>query len=107
VTPSPSSADARPELPPLWQASFDARTLEQYFADLASAADVQSIRTKADPRQHAAADPLTLTAARDLLASGLVRGVQVVYRYDESDWADTVLAVPNGYRIVRMQVPAG
>jgi hypothetical protein len=93
------------ELPPLWQATFDDRTLDQYFSDLASAADVLSVQAKADSRNYASADPLTLDAARDRLTAGDVRGVQVHYRFDGREWTDTVLRVPGGYRLVRMEAP--
>jgi hypothetical protein len=101
----PAPADARPELPPLWQATFDESILDRLFADLESATEVLSIQAKADPRAHAPADPLTLAAAWERLAARAVRGVQVRYRYDGHEWADTVLCAPGGYRLVRMQVP--
>ena len=99
-------ADARPELQTLWQATLDDGTLAQLFADLGAAAEVLSVQAKADPRRPAAADPLTLAAARDRLTAGDARAVQVRYRYDGCEWTDTVLRVPGGYRLVRMQVPA-
>lgn len=101
------TSDARPELPPLWQATFDDRLLDQLFADLATAADVLSVQAKTDPRKYATADPLTLGAARERLTAGDVRGVQVHYRYDGREWTDTVLRVPGGYRLVRMAVTSG
>lgn len=93
------------ELPPLWQATFDDRTLDQLFADLESAAEVLSIQAKADPRKYAAAEPLTPAAARDQLKAGDVRALQIQYRYDGREWTDTVLRLPGGYRLVRMEVP--
>jgi hypothetical protein len=104
VTP-PAPASARPVLPPLWQATFDESTLDRLFVDLESATEVLSVQAKADPRAYAPADPLTLTTARERLTTRAVRGVQVRYRYDGHEWTDTVLCVPGGYRLVRMQVP--
>jgi hypothetical protein len=101
----PAPADARPKLPPLWQATFDESTLDRLFVDLESAAEVLSVQAKADPRAYAPAGPLTLAAAWERLAARAVRGVQVRYRYDGDEWTDTVLCVPGGYRLVRMQVP--
>ena len=49
---------------------------------------------------------LNPAAARDRLKAGDVRGVQLRYRYAGREWTDTVLRVPGGYRLVRMEVPA-
>jgi hypothetical protein len=94
-------------LPPLWQATFDDRMLDQLFADLGSSAEVLLVRVKADPQRYAADEALTLGDALDRLKAGDARGVQVCYRYDGEEWADTVLRSPGGYRLIRMKNPAG
>jgi hypothetical protein len=94
-----------PPLPALWQATFDDQLLDQYFADLGSAAEVISVRAKADPRRYAADGPLTLSDAHNSLKEGVARGVQIHYRYGGEEWTDTVLRGPGGYRLVRMKVP--
>jgi hypothetical protein len=95
-----------PAVPPMWQAELDPATLDQLFADLATAAEVLSVRGKADPRVYAAADPLTLAAARNRLTAGDLTAVQLRYRYDGHEWADTLLRAPGGFRLVRCQVSA-
>jgi hypothetical protein len=95
-----------PPVPPMWKADLDAPALAQLFADLASAAEVLSVQGKGDPRRFAAAEPLTLQAARDRLDAGELAGVQIRYRYDGETWADTLLRTPAGFRLVRCRTPA-
>jgi len=95
-----------PPVPPMWQATLDAATLGQLFADLAASAEVLSVQGKGDPRRYASADPLTLEAARDRLASGELAGVQLRYRFDGHEWADTLLRAPAGFRLVRCRLAA-
>jgi hypothetical protein len=90
----------------MWQAELGEGTLDQLFADLAASAEVLSVRGKADPRRYASADPLTLAAARDRLTTGDLTAVQLRYRYDGHEWADTLLRAPGGFRLVRCQIPA-
>jgi hypothetical protein len=97
--------EPRPDLPILWKATLDDPMLDQLFTDLESAAEGLSVQVKGDPREYASTDPLTLDAARHRLRAGDVRGVQVRYRYDGREWTDTVLRVPGGYRLVRMEAP--
>jgi hypothetical protein len=88
----------------MWQAELDATALDQLFADLGTAAEVLSVQGKAGAGRHASPEPLTLETARDQLASGALRGVQLRYRYDGSEWADTLLRVAGGFRLVRCRV---
>lgn len=100
-------ADGKPELPPLWQANFTDETLDQYFVDLASSAEGISVQAKADPRKYSSGDPLTLNVAHDRLKAGDIRGIQIHYRYDNREWTDTLIRLPDGYRLVRMEVTSG
>lgn len=94
-----------PPVPPMWQADLDAAALRQLFADLGSAAEVLSVHGKAGSGRYASAEPLALETAHELLASGGIAGVQLRYRYDGSEWADTLLRTPGGFRLVRCRVP--
>lgn len=88
-------------LPPLTQALLDAPTLAALFADLAEHADVLDVITKGAPRRHAAAEVISLDAAREALNHGVA--VQVRYRWDGAEWLDTLMPSGAGARIVRIQ----
>jgi hypothetical protein len=94
-----------PPVPPLWQADFDEAALEQLFVDLATAAEVLSVRGKVNPVLAASPEPLDLGAARDQLFAGVLTGVQIRYRFDGHEWVDTVLRNGPTFRLIRCRVP--
>lgn len=96
-----------PAVPPMWQATLDPAALAQLFTDLRAAAEVESVRGKADPRGYAPADALTLDAAHARLTAGELTGVQIRYRFDGHDWTDTVLRAAGGFRLVRCRASDG
>jgi hypothetical protein len=90
-----------PPVPLMVEGVIDPMTLAQLFADLAAFATVLSVRDKGDPRCCSGEDPLSPDAALERLLTGSARAVQVRYRFDGYEWADTILAVPTGFRVVR------
>lgn len=94
-----------PPVPLLVEGVLDAPSLEQLFADLAAHAEILSIHEKGDPRGYAGVDGLTLGQARERLLGGVAGRVQVRYRFEGHEWADTILGSPAGFRVVRCQVP--
>ena len=95
-------------LPELTQAVLDDATLDQLFVDLASLTQVLEVSAKYAERGYVApeASRLTLADARVLLARRAVRGVQIRYRYDGTEWWDTLMLTPAGVRIVRIAAPS-
>jgi hypothetical protein len=90
-------------LPELTQAYLDADTLDALFADLAACARVLEVVAKLAPTQMIPNQRLTLDDARALITSRKVRGVQIRYRYDDAEWWDTLMAAPEGVRVVRIR----
>lgn len=96
-------ADA-PRLPELTQGLLDAGTVDRYFADLEACAELEGILVKASAQAMVGGQPpTTLSEARALVHGGTVRGVQIRYRYDGSDWCDTLMPSPQGVRLVRLR----
>lgn len=87
--------------PELQQADLDPTTFEQLFIDLATHADVLGISAKGGATRYAGTDSLDLAMARAALLAGAVRGVQIRYRYQDSEWWDTILALNGVFRLVR------
>ena len=52
--------------------------------------------------QYLTQQQLTLADARRLLEARAVRGLQLRYRYDNADWWDTLMVLPDGFRLVRL-----
>jgi hypothetical protein len=88
----------------MWQAVLNEVTLGQLFADLTASAEVLSVQGKAGAGRYGSAEPLTLAAAYDRLASGEITGVQIRYRFEDREWIDTLLRVGHGFRLVRCRV---
>ena len=87
--------------PELQQATLDPATFEQLFIDLATHTEVLGIHAKGRATAYAGNDHLDLRGARAALLAGVVRGVQIRYRFQEVEWWDTLLAIDGAIRLVR------
>lgn len=96
---------APPPLPDLQQATFDVVELEHLLRDLAACARVTEVIPKYAATGHVAEAPaLTLEDGRRLLLDGSARAVQFRYRFENADWWDTVMVLPDGqFRLVRIR----
>jgi len=95
-------------LPDLQQSILDAPTVDQLFADIAACGSQLEIIPKfAAEERIDASSRLTLEDGRALLLAGQLRALQIRYRYQGSDWWDTLLPVPQGHRLVRIEHPGG
>lgn len=90
-------------LPDLHQATIDSATLDQLFRDIQEHADVTDVIPKFTQRGYVPEGPISLEEARKLLHSQSARGVQIRYRYEGSDWWDTIMTATPGYRLVRIR----
>lgn len=93
-------------LPDLQQSVLDQATLEQLFVDLAALTEITEIIPKMSAEGYVPEQSrMNLDEARGLLFGGQVRGLQIRYNYQGSQWWDTLLPVPGneGFRIVRIQ----
>ena len=94
------------ELPALQESVLDAGTLEALFADLEACTEITEVIPKAAAEGYVPeCSELTLHEARALLCSGQIRGLQIRYNYQGSQWWDTLLpdSNSNNFRIVRIQ----
>ncbi|NWK56716.1 hypothetical protein HW115_13920 [Verrucomicrobiaceae bacterium N1E253] len=101
----PQSPEKTP-LPDLQQSVLDPETLSQLFSDLSELTEVLEVIPKAAAQGYVPeCGTLTLEEGRALLLSGRVRGLQIRYQYQGSQWWDTLLpdAQSGGFRIVRIQ----
>lgn len=92
-------------LPDLHTSDLDAATFAALFDDLERHAEVLDVLVKGDARANASDVPVPLREAQAMLAAGVVRGVQIRYRWEGAEWRDTLLRLPTNIRIVRMRMP--
>lgn len=94
------------EFPPMANALLDQAGVNALFEDIRTCTQVEEVRVRGSAREMTNAETnLELFAARDLLISGRVRGVQVRYAYDGGTWFDTLIVDPGGagWRLVRVR----
>lgn len=96
------TAETEKPLPELHQANLDAATLEAFFEDLAACAKIIEVISKASAG-YAAPTSISLDEGRILFLDGKLRGLQIRYLYQGSEWWDTLLNTPNGVRITRIK----
>lgn len=101
----PTFADG-PPVPLMVEGVIDAATLRTLFADLAAAATVLGVQQKGSPTGYTSPDAVTAEIALTRLLTGETRAVQVRYHFDGHEWADTILALPAGFRVVRCRQDA-
>jgi hypothetical protein len=92
-----------PPLPELYEGELDGAGLAAYQAALRTSTRVISVRAKSGATglsvAHTGVDPALADLRR-----GAIRAVQVRYEYDGVEWSDTLLALPHGVRVLRMQI---
>ncbi|MBL8867973.1 MAG: hypothetical protein KF873_23420 [Gemmataceae bacterium] len=90
-----------PPVPLMVEGTIDSPTLAKMFAEIESHGTLIGIREKAGPGDYAGTEELTPALALDRLQRREARAVQIRYRHDGFEWTDTVLAMPDGFRVVR------
>ena len=95
------AADAPPDL---HQATLDTATVEQLFRDIESCAHLTELIPKYAARgcvpQTAT---LTFAEAQHLLLTRQLRALQLRYRHNGAHWWDTLHALPEGFRLIRIR----
>ena len=93
--------DDGPPVPLLVEGTIDADTIRRLFADLSVAATIVGISEKGGPTEYTSVDEPPPEVALERLLSGTARSVQVRYHFANHEWTDTILALPDGFRVVR------
>jgi len=105
IDPTPSAMDEPlPKLPDLNDARLDWTEVEALLRDIASLTRILEIVPRFAARGFVGETPaISLDQARELLAQGAVRGVQIRYHYDQAEWWDTLMPVDGQFRLVRIR----
>lgn len=99
-------SDGDPAPPPLQSSVLDDATLDRLLEDIAAAAEGVLVTVKRRRDAHAEGGEVSIADVASLLRSGSAAGVQLRYRFDGTAWCDTLIAAPEGVRLVRIEVPA-
>ena len=88
------------ELPKLHEAELDWDAVDCVLADLDDFAELLELHARvASGRQVQLQD---LVMARDRFVAGELQALQILYRFADQVWIDTLLRQTNGARLVRM-----
>ena len=93
-------------LPDLQNALVDAQTVRELGRDLEALTRVVDVRTRQRTRARPDAVRWKPSEALEGLLEGTLQAVQISYTFDGEQWRDTVMRQDQGYRLVRMQLPA-
>lgn len=91
-------------LPDVHQAELDDARLDAFVTDILMLATVEEVRIKGGAEAYADSAQMKLKPAIERLRRNEIRGVQIIYRWKNERWMDTLLQGPKHIRIVRMQV---
>ncbi len=93
-----------PALPELRSSTLDLAEVERLLRDIEACAQITEIIPKQSAQGYAPeTGTLTLEDARELLRARAVRGVQIRYCHDGTDWWDTLMVTGENFRLVRIQ----
>jgi len=93
------------DLPPLQRATLDDARLDELFSDIEQAAEHVEIVVKRHAEGYVGEETasLSLADARTLLAKRSVLGVQLRYRFRGAVWWDTLMVIPDGVELIRVE----
>jgi hypothetical protein len=83
---------------------IDPATLEKLFVDLDGAAEILAVMAKGGAKARAHGGTMNLSEGKELFMAKKVRGLQIRYRFQGSEWWDTLMHTPGGgVRIIRIE----
>lgn len=100
----PEFADG-PPVPEMCEALLQTEDINSLFADLAACTSILSIQEKGSPQAYAESGPTALQVAKERLLNRSVRALQIRYSYQNREWTDTLMCLPDGVRLIRCQHP--
>jgi hypothetical protein len=91
-------------LPALLNDVIDDATLAALFTDIQACTELLEVMVKSRSMQMTPPHGTwSLDEARELLEQRQVAGIQLRYLYQGSEWWDTILCQPAGWRVVRIR----
>jgi hypothetical protein len=101
-TPSSIQFSDGPQMPEMREALLDPANVSELISDLSQLTRVLSVQCKTSSRSQAPmTSNISLEQAAECLLNGEVQAVQVKYFYEQYEWTDTLMRLPNGIRMVR------
>jgi hypothetical protein len=101
----PTVARTLLDLPEMTATVLDEESVQRFFSELAFEASVLDILMQGASARDGVEEPPkpNLRAARDVLLSGAVNGLQIRYVYVGVEWWDTLMRTGSGIRLVRVR----
>jgi len=94
------------EFPDVFEGDVDNDLLERLIEDLKAHAEILDVRLKGSSDRHSDDTNVLLDAGLMMLQAKAVRGMQVRYRFEDSEWRDTLTRFDDGWwKIIRVRMP--
>lgn len=94
----------QPDLPELQQSVLDQATLDDLIRDIEQCTEVMEVIVKPASGEYAVPETVSPKEGQHLLSEGILRGLQIRYRYQGELWIDTLLNVGNNVQLTRMKL---
>ena len=96
-----------PDLPELHESILDDDTVRDLVRDVSSLTKILEVIPKGGSEDYVAKNgklnSVDIELGRDLLLARQIRGLQIRYEHQGSQWWDTLIALPDGFKIVRIE----
>ncbi|MFO0661366.1 MAG: hypothetical protein U0165_16260 [Polyangiaceae bacterium] len=90
-------------LPPMQVSDIDETKLRALVDDILALGTQVEVSTKGAPLSHSHAQPTDLVSSMHRLIMGDVLGLQIRYTHEGARWCDTLMRLPEGFRLVRIK----
>ena len=71
------------------------------FDDLKQGATVNHVQVRSTMGKSTNDSQVTLADARQMLAEGTAKAIQIYYDFEEQSWCDTLMVLPDCIRVIR------
>ena len=95
--------DQLPNLPPISQATITAGDIEALFSDLRQYAETTHVQIQEQSPTRGDV-MVSLADALRAIQRGSAQRIQVRYKFDESQWCDTLIKSASAWRLVRIRL---
>jgi len=89
------------EQPELLEAEWDHAQVDALFDDLQQGAKIHHVQVRKTAQGRPQDCQTTLDEARTLLHLGAAKAIQIRYTFDDQNWCDTLMVLPQSIRIIR------
>lgn len=89
------------EEPEILEAHWDHDQVQSLFDDLQAGAQVEHVQVRCMTDGKPSDRTVTLHEAQQLLETKVAKAIQIRYRFEQEQWCDTLMVLPDSVKIIR------